>query len=122
MSSKQMNNEEKLEAIYQMTIENNGVLRVVRRQQYISTAIRLIYLTIILGSLGATYYFLQPVISLISENSGKIEESINEFDKLRNQLPEAGMINQFMDNLKNIKAGGTDQNMPDDGVISPATQ
>lgn len=95
-----LNNQDKLEAIYKMTLENNDILRTIRRQQYFSNALRVIYWLVVLGALGSAYYFVRPVVTAITNNSGKIEETFNQFNQLRGQLPETKIINQLIDGLK----------------------
>ena len=94
-----MNNEEKLEAIYQMTLENNEVLRTVRRQQYMSSFFSIIYWLVILGSIGSAYYFIKPFIPVISSNFGKFEETIGQFDQIRNQMTDPKLLQGMMKNV-----------------------
>lgn len=109
-----MNNEEKLDAVYQMTLENNDILRTIRRQQYFANALRALYWLVVLGAVGGAYYFVRPVVTTLSGNSGKIEEV---YSQLRNQLPEKKLLDKVMDALKAGNATGADKQMPDDGVI-----
>ncbi len=97
--SSDLNNQEKLEAIYQMTLENNAVLRTIRRQQYFSTALRVLYWLIVLGVLGSVYYFARPLVTGLSENSNRIEETLTQFNQLRGQLPEIKMLNQVINGI-----------------------
>ncbi len=99
MLDKHMNNEEKLEAIYQMTLENNEVLRSVRRQQYMSSFFSVIYWLVILGSIGSAYYFIKPFIPVISSNVGKFEETIGQFNQIRNQMTDPGLLQGMMKNV-----------------------
>ena len=121
--SKDLNNEEKLNAIYEMTLENNDILRVIRRQQYLANALRLLYWLIVLGAIGGAYYFVRPVVQNLSNNSGKIEET---YSQLRSQMPETKLFEQIMDSLKTkdttVKpAQNSDSGMPDNGVIDAST-
>ncbi len=98
-----MNNEEKLEAIYQMTLENNDVLRTVRRQQYLSSFFSVIYWLVILGSIGSAYYFIKPFIPVISSNIGKAEETMSQFNQIRSQMTDPKLLQDIMKNV-NTKA------------------
>ena len=76
--SKHLNNEEKLEAIYEMTLENNDILRVIRRQQYFANFFRALYWLMVLGAIGSAYYFVKPVVQSFSTNSDKLEETYSQ--------------------------------------------
>lgn len=121
MLEKDLNNQEKLEAVYQMTLENNDILRTIRRQQYFANALRALYWLVVIGALGSAYYFVRPVVTALSNNSGKVEETVNQFNQLRSQLPETKLINQVINSLKSKMATSTDAQMPDNGVIEPAS-
>jgi hypothetical protein len=107
MDGKHLNNEEKLEAIYKMTLENHDMLKSLRRQQYFSTFARIFYWLVVLGALGGAYYYVRPVIALLSENSGKIQEGFNQLETLKNQLPETRILNQVIQGLQKSAVGGT---------------
>jgi hypothetical protein len=100
MDGKQLNNEEKLNEIYRLTLENHDMIKSLRRQQYFSTAARVLYWLVVLGAIGGAYYYVRPVIGLITANSGKIEESLNQLEVLKNNLPETKMLNQLFQGLQ----------------------
>ncbi len=94
MSGTDLSNQEKLEEIYEMTLQNNTILRSMRKQQHIANAFRLLYWLVILGALGGVYYYLRPVISGISENKTRIQETFDQFNQFRSQLPESKLFDQ----------------------------
>lgn len=100
MNDKHLTNEEKLDLIYEMTLENHEVLKSIRRQQYFANAVRVLYWLVILGALGGAYYYIRPIVSMLSENGGKIEETLNQFNQLKNQLPEAKLLNQLLQGIQ----------------------
>ena len=100
MIGKDLNNQEKLAAIYEMTLENNSILRTIRRQHYFSNFLSSLYWLMVIGVIGGTYYFVRPVVTAISNNSGQVEETINQFNQIRSQLPETKLINQVIKGLK----------------------
>lgn len=114
MLEKKPNNEQKLEAIYEMTLENNEILRTIRRQQYFANALRVLYWLVILGAIGSAYYFVRPVVSALSSNSSKLEEAYTQF---RGQLPETKLIEKVINDIRSKNAVNTDNQMPDNGVI-----
>lgn len=109
-----MNNEEKLDAIYEMTLENNEILRTIRRQQYFANALRMLYWLVVLGAIGGAYYFVRPLIVTISNNSDKM---VGTYTNLVNQLPEKKLLNQVMNGFKAKVSTSTDEQMPDNGVL-----
>ena len=121
MLEKDLNNQEKLSAIYEMTLENNSILRTIRRQHYFSNFLSSLYWLMVIGVIGGAYYFVRPVVTAISNNSGQVEETINQFNQIRSQLPETKLINQVMKGLKTKTATSTDGQMPDNGVIEASS-
>ncbi len=117
MLGKNLNNEEKLDAIYRMTLENNEILRTVRRQQYFANTLRVLYWIVVVGAIGGAYYFIRPVLTVLSENSGKIEETMTQFNQLRDQLPEKKLLDKVINSLKVKESTSTDEQMPDTGVL-----
>ncbi len=100
-----MTNEEKLDAIYQMTLENHEVLKTIRRQQYMATAFRLLYWLVILGVLGGTYYYLKPILDVVMGNAAHLQDTFMQLNQLKDQLPEARVINQVLQGLQGGKVG-----------------
>jgi hypothetical protein len=100
MEGKHLTNEEKLDAIYAMTLENHEVLRTIRRQQYVSSFLRILYWLVVLGALGGTYYYIRPFVSMLSNNSSSFEEKLLQFDQLKDRLPETKIINQVIEGLQ----------------------
>ena len=106
MLGKDLTNEQKLNEIYKMTEENNEILRTIRRQQYFSNFLKVVYWLVILGFLGGAYYFVRPFISVFTGDSTKVEEKINQFNQMRNQLPETKLINSFFRGMQPKEEGG----------------
>ena len=79
MSGADLTNQEKLEEVYEMTKENNDILRSMRRQQHVANAFRFLYWVIILVSLGGAYLYIRPVIDSLNENKSRLEEMIGSF-------------------------------------------
>ena len=96
MFGKNLTNEEKLNAIYEMTLQNHEVLKTIRRQQYIASFVRVIYWLIVLGVIGGVYLYAKPFIEVISDNSAKIETFFLQF---KQQLPEAKVFDKVIQGL-----------------------
>jgi hypothetical protein len=107
--SEKLSNEEKLNEIYELVHENHRILKSVYRQQSFATIFRIIYWLAILGALGGAYYYISPLVRFISGNSGKAEETLNDINQIRNQLPEGRLLHQFLDGMqKSISPSGED--------------
>ncbi len=98
--SENLNNQQKLEEVYHMTMENNEILRSMRRQQHIANAFRLFYWVVILGALGGAYYYIRPAINTLSENKQQVDSALKQFNELRSQLPETKVIQEVINGLK----------------------
>ena len=105
MHIKDLTNEEKLDAIYEMTKENHEILRTIRKQNYFSTAFRVLYWCVVLGFIGGAYFYVRPFIGMISGNSSKIEEALTQLNQLKETLPEAKVLNQVLEGLQKVKPG-----------------
>ncbi len=98
--SENLNNQQKLEEVYHMTMENNEILRSMRRQQHIANAFRFFYWVVILGALGGAYLYVRPAIDTFSKNKKDIDSALGQFNELRAQLPETKVLQQVLDGLK----------------------
>jgi hypothetical protein len=72
---------------------------------------------VVVGAIGGAYYFIRPVLTVLSENSGKIEETMTQFNQLRDQLPEKKLLDKVINSLKAKESTSTDEQMPDTGVL-----
>ena len=108
MSVTDLTNQEKLEEIYELTVQNHDILRGMRRQQNIANAFRVLYWLVILASLGGVYYYVSPIIQAFSSNGLKLGETVKQLSDLRSQLPEAKMIEQFLHGTKAQDTSTTD--------------
>ena len=114
MTHNDLNNQEKLEAIYKMTIDNHRILKSIHNQQLFTNILRIIYWLIVLGIIGGAYYFVKPIVNKIYDSSNKLEET---YTQLRSQLPETKIVNQIMDGLKSKNINSDNGEMIDNGVI-----
>lgn len=99
MSNSRQTNEEKLDAIYQMTLENHEILRTIRRQQYFSNAFRILYWLIILGAIGGAYYYVRPLIEVFTANGAQFDSTFAQFMN----LPEARYFSQFIEAMRSMR-------------------
>ena len=106
MHIRDLTNEEKLDAIYEMTRENHEILRTIRRQNYMSTVFRILYWLVVLGFVGGSYYYMRPYISMLTGNASKIEETMTQLNQLKESLPEAKALNQMIQGLQKPGSAG----------------
>ncbi len=105
-----LSNQEKLEEVYKVTIENNEILRSLRRQQRIANAFRILYWLVILISIGGAYYYVRPIVTAFTGNSIKVQEGLNQFDVLRKQFPEAQLLEKFINSIQSENTAPRTQN------------
>lgn len=106
MLDKKLTNEEKLDLIYKMTQENHEILASMRRQQYFSYVLRIIYWLVILGVIGGAYYYVYPMIGYITGNATKIQEALQQLQGLKGAMPETELVNTLIDGLKKSATSG----------------
>jgi len=86
-----MSPEEKelLEKTYELSKENNEILRSLRRRARFSTAWRIAYWVLIIGiSLGA-FYFIQPYVEMVRDlTNGNVSEATQDsyVDQIRSLI------------------------------------
>jgi hypothetical protein len=100
MSDSNLNNQEKLEEVYRLTVENNHTLHKIQSRDRIAIIFRIIYWLAILGALGGAYYYVRPFIDTIAASNSRAEGVIHQFDILRSQFPETKAFQQFFNQLK----------------------
>ena len=103
---KNLTNEQKLEAMYELTVENHEMLKTIRRQYYFQNAFRIFYWLVILGAIGGAYIYVRPLIEVFTGNSEKIESSFSEF---KSGLPESLVFSEFMEAIRKIREGTSTQ-------------
>jgi len=104
--SDKLTNEEKLDAIYEMTLQNHEVLDTMRRQQNWAMGFRLFYWLIVLGIIGGAYYYIRPVVNTFIGDSPSAESF---FEQMKNKFPEASVLNNILESSKPSPAPTTAQ-------------
>lgn len=104
-----LNNQEKLEEVYRLTVENNHLLHKIQNRDRIAIIIRIIYWLAILGALGGAYYYVRPFIEGIAANNSRAESMFQQFEQLRSQFPESRAFQEFFSHLRN---GGSTTTQP----------
>ena len=80
------NEKELLQKTYELSQENNKILRGIRRSNRWSGFFRVIYWVLIIGvSIGA-FYFIQPYINAITKTYGSLQQNINDVKNITNKI------------------------------------
>ncbi|MDB5260664.1 MAG: hypothetical protein JWN37_895 [Candidatus Nomurabacteria bacterium] len=103
-----LNNQEKLEAIYKMTLQNHEILQGMRSRERLGNIVRIVYWLIILGAIGGVYIYVKPLLQSVSDNKSKVQDTLNQFEKLRSQFPETKAIQEFFNQMKSSQNTATD--------------
>lgn len=104
-----LTNQEKLEQVYEMTVENNKILRSLRTQQHIANFFRFIYWMVIIISLGGAYFYIKPIISAFTTSGSNIDQTFKQLNELRSQIPEARLFDKMLKRDGGGDAGTTTQ-------------
>ena len=102
-----MTNQEKLDEMYELTIENHEILRGIRRNGRVANAFRFIYWLVILGALGGAYLYVSPLIESLSANKDKIENTFNQMNQMSSMFPERQALEKFLNSMKKTDPNAT---------------
>lgn len=78
---------DKLDQVLELTKENNRILRSMHRRMIWSQVFSFIYWLIILGSIGWSYYYLQPYISKYTNAYQTIMSSLTSLEEQSKSFP-----------------------------------
>lgn len=97
-----------LEDLYKLSLENNKILRSLRRHQRIGLFFTILYWGIIIASLLGAYYYIRPVVGALTNNNQQVQSTLDQFEALRAQLPEAQMFENFFQKFRGGQATTTE--------------
>ena len=85
-----MSSEEKslLERTYKMTEENNEILKSIRRNTRIGTAMRIFYWIVILGLSFGAYYFIQPYLETMTGLYNNVSGNVDSVKNVTGQITD----------------------------------
>ncbi len=83
-----------LERTYKIAEENNAILRTMRRNNRLSTAVRIFYWLVIIGIAFGAFYYLQPYFESLL---GLVDQAQKSFQTVN------GTVGQVQDALGSIK-------------------
>jgi hypothetical protein len=93
-------NQEKLDELYELSQENNEILHSLLRREKFATYMRLIYWLVIIGAVFGLYYYVEPVINYISNNSSGLADFFNAINDKTNNFPEVSKIKEILGTFK----------------------
>ncbi len=93
-------NQEKLDELYELSQENNEILRSLLRREKFATYMRLIYWLVIIGAVFGLYYYVEPVINYISNNSSGLRDFFDSINSKTSNFPEVSKIKEMISTFK----------------------
>ncbi len=95
-----LNNQEKLDEMYEMIQENNDILRGLMRRERISNFFRILYWLFIFGAIFGVYYYLEPVIKVFTANMETLQQGIEKINTASGKLPEVNTIKNLFNSFR----------------------
>jgi hypothetical protein len=77
-----------LEKTYELSKENNHILKGIRSSNRRSSFIRILYWILIIGASIAAYYFIQPYIDTMVKAYQSVQSSLNSVKTAVNSIPK----------------------------------
>jgi hypothetical protein len=96
----ELTNQEKLDEMYELTLENHEILRSIRRNSRVANTFTFFYWLVVLGALGGAYIYVSPLIKAIADNRDKIENTINQVNQMSGMLPEKQTLEKLLNSVK----------------------
>ena len=95
-----LTNQEKLDEMYELTIENHEILRGIRRNSRVANAFTFLYWLVVLGALGGAYIYVSPLVKAVMGNREKIENTFNQVNQMGNMIPEKEALDKLINIVK----------------------
>jgi hypothetical protein len=83
------NEKELLEKTYEMSKENNHILRGIRSSNRWATIFKIFYWVIIIGVSVGAFYYIQPYIDIATKTYKSVQGDLGSVKSLINNLPKA---------------------------------
>jgi hypothetical protein len=109
MNPDNISSTDKVEQIYLMVKENNEILKGLRRAQRFGVVMRTLYWLVILASIGGAYYYTKPLIESVQKSGVQFTDAFKMLDSLKSKLPEAQLLEQLLNSLKNPEGAQPNQ-------------
>ncbi len=112
MDAKKLNNQEKLDHMFEMVNELNHEMHEMKKKQAAGEAYKLFYMTLIVIALAGVYFFVSPLFEAIKKAPDMIDSSLKKMENLKSSLPDqatlqktAEQVTEKMVNVDRIKQG-----------------
>jgi len=79
-----------LQKTYDLAKENNHILHGIRRSNRLSSVVRVLYWTVIIGASLGAYYYIQPYLDTVLNAYGQIQGDINSVKNVASKIPGIG--------------------------------
>ncbi len=76
---------QKIDELFELTKENNTMLRQMRRLQRWSTALKVAYWVILIGIAAGAFYFFQPYVAQLQDFGFSLQKTSNNFQSFFDQ-------------------------------------
>ncbi len=91
---------QKIDDLFELTKENNKILRKLRSSQKWASITRLLYWAVIIGISVGAYYYLQPYLQKIMNAYSQSMSTLDKVQNFGNSLPDVSNINGILDQFK----------------------
>ncbi|MFA6095316.1 MAG: hypothetical protein WC767_00515 [Candidatus Paceibacterota bacterium] len=82
---------------YELSVENNKILRKMRRSALVSSFFRVLYIAIILALTFGSYYLIQPYIDQLKGVYGNVQDTVG---KVNGATQSLGGLTELLNDLK----------------------
>ena len=104
MDAKHLNNQEKLDHMFEMVVELNEEMHHLKKKEAVTAAFRYFYMAVIVMALGGAYYFLMPFFNTLKKAPELIDAGMNSLDQLKQAVPHPGTVENVINDLKKTGA------------------
>ncbi len=109
MDAKKLNNQEKLDHMFEMVNELNHEMHEIKKKEAAEGAYRLFYMTLVVIALAGVYYFVSPLFDAIKKAPELIDNGVQKIDNLKKSIPDPRKI---QDAVNSVTSGvATPENM-----------
>lgn len=109
MDAKHLNNQEKLDHMFEMVVELNEEMHHLKKKESTAAAFRYFYMAIIVMALGGAYYFLTPFFNTIKKAPELIDRGLKSLDQIKQAVPNPNTVENAINDLK--KSGASQETL-----------
>ena len=112
MDAKKLNNQEKLDHMFEMVNELNHEMHEMKKKEAAGEAYKLFYMTLIVIALAGVHFFVSPLFEAIRKAPELIDSSLQKIELLKSSLPDQATLQKTAEeatekvvNMDRIKQG-----------------